>query len=359
MVEQGRAVAYRKCSRRYVSQEAPSRAERREVWREGGRRASVTLAARRAALRRSSERFRRVLRPPGSGESDIPSIAATGALFAHPLAVFDTRGRAQARKLRPEFGQRLGTMLALAFGPARIEAHHVASAAFSVADDFGGLASGRMQGALCRAMIWTLALSSMTLIRPASWCAFPRAVGAHLEQRFPKLCARPVVELCEVCAPPLRKRRVACALRVPRRHRVFSLYRCEASRKLARVDRHCPVVERHRRLAFLPRVPAVPFAIGPQLEQRRAQACSCIDGEFLEPPEPPRLQSAVRFSNHRAVALFSSTTLLPAASSFPFSTSVRCSIHSLSHSGFRSASKYSSPPSPSMSTMSSAVSSAW
>ena len=75
--------------------------------------------------------------------------------------------------LHPEFGQRLGTMLALAFGLARIEAHHVASAAFSVADDFGGLASGRMQGALCRAMTWTLPLSSMTLIRPASWCAFP------------------------------------------------------------------------------------------------------------------------------------------------------------------------------------------
>ena len=135
--------------------------------------ASVTLAARRAALRRSSEGFRRVLRPSGSGESDRPSIAATGAQFAHPLAVFDTRGRAQARKLRPEFGQRLGTMLALAFGLARIEAHHVASAAFSVADDFGGLASGRMQGALCRAMTWTLALPSMTLIRSAAWLRVP------------------------------------------------------------------------------------------------------------------------------------------------------------------------------------------
>ena len=35
---------------------------------EGERVAPVTLAARRAALRRSSERFRRVLRPPGTGE---------------------------------------------------------------------------------------------------------------------------------------------------------------------------------------------------------------------------------------------------------------------------------------------------
>ena len=61
----------------------------------------VTLTVRTAALRRSSERFRRVLLPPGSGESDI---AATGMQFAHPLAVFVTRGRAQARKLRPEFG---------------------------------------------------------------------------------------------------------------------------------------------------------------------------------------------------------------------------------------------------------------
>ena len=69
----------------------------------------VTLTVRTGALRRPSERFRRVLPPPGSGESNIPSIAATGTQFAHPLAVFVTRGRAQARKLRPEFGQGLGT----------------------------------------------------------------------------------------------------------------------------------------------------------------------------------------------------------------------------------------------------------
>ena len=34
----------------------------------------VTLTARTAALRRSSERFRRVLLPPGSGESDTTTV---------------------------------------------------------------------------------------------------------------------------------------------------------------------------------------------------------------------------------------------------------------------------------------------
>ena len=67
MVELGRAVAYRKCSRRYVSREASRRAERREVWREG--------------VRSPPSRLRRAERLSGVPRSD------SGECCARPVRV--------------------------------------------------------------------------------------------------------------------------------------------------------------------------------------------------------------------------------------------------------------------------------
>ena len=67
MVELGRAVAYRKCSRRYVSREASRRAERRKVWREG--------------VRSPRSRLRRAERLSGVPRSD------SGECCARPVRV--------------------------------------------------------------------------------------------------------------------------------------------------------------------------------------------------------------------------------------------------------------------------------
>ena len=63
-----------------------------------------------------------------------------------------------------------------------------------------------MQGALCRAMTWTLPSSSMTLIRPASRCAFPPTLRCPHRRRCP--CGvRSAAQL------PHRSRRACAAFR--------------------------------------------------------------------------------------------------------------------------------------------------
>ena len=186
--------------------------------------ARVAPAACSAALRRCSGGISTVTASTGTA---LGPAQATFSAPGVPCTSITRSGRNPAPRFSPRYP------VGLALGLARIEAHHVASAAFFVAEDFGGLANGRMQGALCRAMTWTLASSAMTFIRSASWCAFPPTLRCP-HRRCP--CGARSAALLPFAAARRRAALVAfhgvCVRSQKLRERMHGIVRIGASRQV-------------------------------------------------------------------------------------------------------------------------------